>query len=224
MDSVVMNDTRIQTFFKRTYLYLALGILVTAVISLGMAILAPNLVIAIASQPFFFLGAFLIQLLLVVVIARSLDGSGVKSGAMYLVFTAVEGVLISPIFFIYSLQTIVMAFISAVSLFGIMAIIGYTTKIDTSKWRGILFATTIALIVVSLINLFVINSVVSLVISWITIIIFSGWSMYDSQRLKEMALSTDMSSLNGVAVSGALNFYLDILNMFLSLLRIFGSR
>jgi len=108
-------------------------------------------------------------------------------------------------------------------LFGIMAMLGYTTKIDMSRFGGILLAATFALLLAMIVNMFIGSGVFGYVLSIIAVIVFAIWTAYDNQKLRISFENADERDANSIAVMGAFNLYLDFLNMFINLVRIFSN-
>lgn len=136
-------------------------------------------------------------------------------------FAAIMGISLSAIFVAFKLGSVVTAFGGAAILFGVMTFYGYFTKRDLTNWGQFLFIGLIAVIIASIVNVFIGNSVAQMVISAIAIIVFTGLTAYDTQKIRE-AVSVDN---NGNAeVAGALTLYLDFINIFISMLQLFGDR
>jgi FtsH-binding integral membrane protein len=145
--------------------------------------------------------------------------------SLFLAYATLTGISLSFVFAVYQLGSIVNVFLSSLALFGIMAIAGYTTKTDLTKLGSLLFIGLIGIIVASLINLFTRSEGISYVCSILGVIIFTGLTAYDMQKIKEMTAHNDGSvTFKKYAIMGALNLYLDFINIFLYLLRLFGSR
>ena len=142
--------------------------------------------------------------------------------AMLLGFAALMGLSLATIFHVYTLGSIAMAFVSTAVLFGTMSLYGYFTKRSLQSMGQFLFVGLIAVIIASLINIFVGSSVLTMVISAISIVIFLGLTAYDTQQIREM-ISVD--GVGGHAeILGALTLYLDFINIFINLLQLFGSK
>ncbi len=140
-------------------------------------------------------------------------------------YAALNGISFSAIFHIYRLDSIGVVFASTCALFGVMAIAGYTTKADLTKMGSLLMIGLIGIVIASLINMFMHSDSMGYIISIISVIVFTGLTAYDVQKIKEMAQLNDGSSdFKKIGVMGALTLYLDFINLFLSLLRLFGKR
>jgi FtsH-binding integral membrane protein len=131
------------------------------------------------------------------------------------------GLSFATIFVVYNLGSIVTAFMGAAVLFGVMSVYGYFTKKDLSSIGQLMFVGLIAVIIASVINIFIGSTVFQMVISAIAIIVFLGLTAYDTQRIREM-LSVDQTG--NAEISGALSLYLNFINLFINLLHLFGER
>ncbi len=136
-------------------------------------------------------------------------------------FAALMGLSFSMIFAVFNMGSIVSAFMGAAILFGVMSGYGYFTKKDLSSMGQMMFVGLIAIVIASIVNIFIGSSVMAMVISALAIIIFLGLTAYDTQRIRE-AVSVDTSP--SVEVTGALSLYMDFINLFLNLLQLFGER
>lgn len=136
-------------------------------------------------------------------------------------FAALMGLSFATIFAVYNMGSIVSAFMSAAILFGVMSFYGYFTKKDLTSIGQFMFVGLIAIIIASIVNIFIGSSVFSMVISAIAIIIFLGLTAYDTQRIREM-VSYDNDGK--AEIMGALTLYLDFINIFINLLQLFGNR
>ena len=144
---------------------------------------------------------------------------------LFLAYAAVNGISLSFIFMVYSLGSILNVFLSTVALFAIMAIAGYTTKTDLTKMGSLLMIGLFGIIVASLINIFMKSDTMSFVTSILGVIIFTGLTAWDVQKIKRMAAEDDGStSFKKMSIMGALTLYLDFINIFLYLLRLFGGK
>jgi FtsH-binding integral membrane protein len=131
------------------------------------------------------------------------------------------GLSFSMIFGVFNMGSIVSAFMGAAILFGVMSGYGYFTKKDLSSMGRMMFVGLIAIVIASIVNIFIGSSVMQMVISALAIIIFLGLTAYDTQRIRE-ELSVDTTP--AAEVSGALTLYMDFINLFLNLLQLFGER
>lgn len=145
---------------------------------------------------------------------------------LFVVFSALMGMSISYIFALYTMSSISLTFFIAAGMFGTMAFVGYTTNTDLSKFGSIMMMGLIGIIIASVVNWFLGSATLDYVISFIGVLVFTGLTAYDMQRVKQIAMQVDADSETGkkAALMGALSLYLDFINLFLFLLRFFGSR
>ncbi|HNU56016.1 MAG TPA: Bax inhibitor-1/YccA family protein [Flavobacteriales bacterium] len=152
--------------------------------------------------------------------------SGTALLATFLVFSCIMGISLSYIFLIYSMAAIANVFFITAAVFATMAIAGYTTKTDLTKLGSILMIGLFGIIIASLVNLFLKSDTMSYVVSIIGVVVFTGLTAYDVQKLKRMGeqVATGTETAQKMALMGALSLYLDFINLFLMLLRLFGRR
>ena len=203
---------------------MVLGIVTTGIGSVIGGVFFGSLVDKLFQSNIALLGLLVVQIALVFVVTRLAESRN-KAIALsgYLGFTVFEGLILSPVLLFTNPKILIAAFVSTAGLFGIMAILGYTTKIDMSRFGGILLAATCALFLAMIVNVFIGSGVFGYVVSIISVIVFSLWTAYDNQKLRISFENVDETNANSIAVMGAFNLYLDFLNMFLSLLRIFSG-
>ena len=140
-------------------------------------------------------------------------------------FSAIMGLSLASIFIVYTQASIARVFFISSGTFAAMSLYGYTTKKDLTKLGGFLFMGLIGIIFASLVNLFFQSSALHFAISVIGVLVFVGLTAYDTQRIKEMYYAGDSESVGGKkALMGALRLYLDFINLFIMLLRLFGQR
>lgn len=209
---------------RRVFGKMFLGVLLTAFVSLGVAS-TPALINMIFSSKLVFWGLIIAQFGLVIWLSAGINRmSSTTASLLFYLYSAVTGVTLTPIFFAYTGAAIVKTFFITAGTFGVMALYGYTTKSDLSKMGSILFMALIGLIVVSLVNFFLASDTLSWIISGVGVLIFVGLTAWDTQKIKQMAYQTDEQNVGKLAAIGALSLYLDFINLFLYLLRFFGSR
>jgi FtsH-binding integral membrane protein len=146
--------------------------------------------------------------------------------ALFIVYSAVMGVSFSFIFLAYTASSIASTFFITAATFGVMAVVGYTTKQDLTKFGSILFMALIGIIIASVVNMFMGSELMDYIISCVGVLVFTGLTAYDVQKLKRIGSGVEYGSesANKLAIMGALNLYLDFVNLFLMLLRLFGDR
>jgi uncharacterized protein len=141
------------------------------------------------------------------------------------VYAALMGVSLASLGAIYTTGSIAQAFFVSAAAFGALSLYGYTTKRDLTSWGSFLFMGLIGLIIASIVNIFLASSAMSFVISAVGVLVFTGLTAYDTQKIKEIYYAGDDAAVMGrKAIMGALNLYLDFINLFLSILRLFGNR
>ncbi|MBK9076951.1 MAG: Bax inhibitor-1/YccA family protein [Flavobacteriales bacterium] len=152
--------------------------------------------------------------------------SGMALMLMFIAFATIMGISLSYIFIIYSIGAIAKVFFLSSAVFGVMAIAGYTTKTDLTKMGNILMIGLIGIVIASLVNMFLRSSTMDYVVSIIGVGIFTGLTAYDTQKLKRMGeqVAAGSETAQKMALMGALSLYLDFINLFLMLLRLFGGR
>jgi FtsH-binding integral membrane protein len=146
--------------------------------------------------------------------------------ASFWAFAAVMGLSLSSIFLVYTGQSIAQIFFITAATFGALSLWGYTTKRDLSGWGSFLFMGVVGIVIASLVNLFLQSSGLMFAISVIGVLVFAGLTAYDTQRIKDgyLMLRGDAAMLAKGAIMGALELYLDFINMFIMLLNLFGQR
>jgi len=146
--------------------------------------------------------------------------------AVFLGYAAVMGISLSFIFLVYDLGIITKVFFITAGLFGAMAFIGYTTKTDLTKFGGILMMAVIGIIIASVVNMFMKSSQMDYIISCVGVLVFTGLTAYDVQKIKRIGAGVEFGTAEAskLALMGALNLYLDFVNLFMFLLRVFARR
>ena len=151
--------------------------------------------------------------------------SASKAQTTFWIFAALMGASLSSIFLVYTGLSITRVFFITAGTFGAMSIYGYTTKKDLTKLGSFLMMGLFGIIIASIVNIFLKSSMMYFVISIIGVLVFVGLTAYDTQKIKNMYLSSDSSEISGKkAIMGALTLYLDFINLFIMLLRLFGQR
>ena len=144
-------------------------------------------------------------------------------GILYFVYAMINGVSLSVIFVVFELNSIVWLFIASAFLFGGMALYGYKTNKDLSNWKTLLFGVLIIGIILSLINIFLANSTLDIVLDWVILFVFFGVTAYDMNKIKQLQYEEGLDQ-NKLHIYGAMELYLDFINIFLRVLSIFGKR
>jgi FtsH-binding integral membrane protein len=146
--------------------------------------------------------------------------------AVFLGYAAVMGISLSFIFLVYEFGVITKVFFITAGLFGAMAFIGYTTKTDLTKFGGILMMAVIGLVIASVVNMFMKSSQMDYIISCVGVLVFTGLTAYDVQKIKRIGAGVEFGTAEAskLALMGALSLYLDFVNLFMFLLRVFARR
>jgi len=217
---------------RQVYIWMTLGLLATAGTAFFMA--SSGATIRLFSDPLLMIATIIGYLILAFalqpIVMRAQPVVGILA---YFAITVLLGVMISSIFFTVDVQgrlalgnfdSIGFAFIATAGTFGAMSIVGYTTKVDLTKFGGILLMALIGLIVASIVNIFLASNALYWIINYAGVLIFCGLTAYDTQRIRSFASAisrtNDVNAITRVALMGAFRLYLDFINLFLFILRI----
>lgn len=214
-------------FMNRTYGWMFFGLLVTSAVSLAIAS-SESAVRFIFENQWIFMGVLIAELAVVFGLSAAYNKlSAAAATTGFLFYSALNGVTFSVIFLAYQLGSIGQIFLLTAGMFGGLAIYGSVTKRSLSGVGTFMSMGLIGIIILSLVNLFTKSESLNFGISIAAIAIFSGLTAYDSQRIRAMASEfedIESDSAGKSAIFGALSLYLDFINLFLSLLRVFGRR
>ena len=213
---------------RNVYAWMGLGLLMTALTAVLVAG-TPALVYAIASSKLLFFGLFGAELALVIWLSSRIERlSSTTAGLLFALYAVLNGVTMSFIFLAYTMESIATTFLVTTGTFGGMTLVGYTTKKDLSGMGRALIMLLIGLIVATLANIFLNSSGLAAILNYAGVLIFVGLTAYDTQKIKAMveyATATgNEEQTTKLALMGSLSLYLDFINLFLYLLRIFGRR
>lgn len=225
-EAVVRTSSGVAAFLTGVYYWMtfALGLSALCAWAVGTT---PALRTMVFRNPVLLTVLILAELGLVIGISWGINKMAAATAtALFALYAALNGVTLGYIFVVYSLPAITSAFLTTAATFAVMAIIGTVTKRDLSKLGSILFMALIGLIIASLINIFMRNEMFGWIITYIGVLIFVGLTAYDAQKIKRLYLQAggDSETNRKLTVVGALELYLDFINLFLFLLRIFGGR
>jgi len=221
--STEQTAMRERAFIRSVYGWMFGGLLLTALASM-FVLRSPAIqqVLLTSRWPLLLLGIG--ELGLVVVLSAALRRlSPVAAAGLFLLFAALNGLTISWIFFAFTAQSIVQAFVVAAGMFGGMSVYGLVTRRDLTSWGSFFFMGLLGVILLSIVNIFVHSSALSFVVSVVGIFVFVGLTAYDTQKLKAFATVSGPMQ-DKLAIHGALSLYLDFINLFLLLLQLFGNR
>jgi hypothetical protein len=218
--NVLVQESR-RAFMSRVYGWMFAGLIVTGVTALFTVANKPLMEFAFSWR----FGLLLAELGLVFALSMMAPRlSGPVAALMFLGYSALTGMTLSIYFLIYTAGSIGQAFLLTAGVFGALSLYGTLTKKDLSAWASFLFMGLIGVVLASVVNIFMRSDGVSFVVACASVVVFAGLTAYDTQKLREMHASTGYSSAATVSIQGALTLYLDLINLFLALLRLFGQR
>lgn len=217
-------DERVTSFLRSVYGWMCAGLLVTAGVAVFIAS-QEQLVRAIVATRFLFLALVIAQLGLVFWIsARVATLRPSTAATLFVIYAATNGITFSVILLAFTGASIASAFFTTAGMFGALALYGTLTKRSLVGLGQFAFMGLIGIVIASLVGLFWQNNTLQFLISACGVIVFTGLTAYDAQKLKAMALAVDGPQTGSYAISGALALYLDFVNLFLMILRLFGDR
>lgn len=211
---------------RKVYLWMTMALALTGFTAYGVAT-SPGILQTIYSNPAVMWGLVIAELILVITVSGAINRLSLSVATLlFIVYSVLNGALLSSVFLVYTASSVATVFFITAGTFAAMALIGYTTKTDLSSMGKILLMALIGMIIATIVNLFVKSTGLELIISYIGVLVFVGLTAYDSQKIKQMLLQAPDASEGAqkVALLGALSLYLDFINLFLYLLRIFGRR
>jgi FtsH-binding integral membrane protein len=235
--TTIVMDEGLRAYMLKVYNYMATGVLLTgivALISFNISVVtdASGAIVSFTEfgNTLFFSGfKWLVMLAPLGIVFYMSFGinkmSSSKAQTVFWIFAALMGLSLSWILLVYTGKSVARVFFITSATFGAMSLYGYTTKRDLTKLGSFLMMGLIGIIIASLINIFMKSSMMYFVISILGVLIFVGLTAYDTQKIKNMYVESDSGELIGKkAVMGALTLYLDFINLFIMLLRLFGQR
>jgi len=232
MQSIPLKKTRAQVqvneFIRSVYNWMAIGLGLTGVVAFYVSNSETLLKLIFGNQLIFF-GLIIGELVLVFTIsARVHKMQASTATSLFVLYAALNGATLSAIFLIYTRSSITSTFFICAATFIVSSLYGMVTKRDLTSMGQFMFMGLIGIVIASIVNLFVRSTGMSLIVSYIGVIVFVGLTAYDTQKLRTMALSRpdglDSGTVRKGAILGALTLYLDFINLFLMLLRILGNR
>lgn len=221
---VDLRDERVGSFLTRVYGWMSGGLVITALTAYAVAS-SPALIDALILNRLAFWALIIAQLGLVFFLSARVEKLAPTTAAgLFMLYSALTGVTSSVILLMYSTASITSTFIITAGMFGTMAVFGTVTKRSLAGWGQFFFMGLIGLILASVVGFFWQNDALQFVISVVGVLIFTGLTAYDAQRLKHMAVALPDGRVGSYAVVGALSLYLDFINLFFFLLRFTGGR
>ena len=205
--------------YSKVFLWMFLGLLVTFITGIYVSTNENILIFLFQNNGFIF--AIIAEFITVIFLtARIRKMSPTTARISFLLYSFLTGLTFSSIFLVYELSSIMLIFLVASLLFGVFALIGNYTSLDLTKLGTFLLMMLFGVIICALINIFLDNSTFDIIISSISLIVFLGYTAYDMQKVK---LLEDEMDEDNLAIYGALQLYLDFINILLDLLRLFGK-
>lgn len=227
-ESIVQRaSTGLSTYMAQVYGWMTCGLLLTAFVS-WYAANTPQIMELVFANRITFFALIIVQLGLVMVLSMAVQKlSGAVATAIFMLYSALTGLTMASIFVVYTGSSIAGTFVVTAGMFGAMSLWGYTTKRDLSGMGSMLFMALIGIILASLVNLWLQSTALMWAVTYIGVVVFVGLTAYDTQKLKNIGEGInveDKENLRRYSIMGALTLYLDFINLFLMLLRIFGNR
>jgi FtsH-binding integral membrane protein len=232
MDSLTLQKTQVQvrvnSFVRSVYNWMAIGLGLTGVVAYSVANM-PEVRNVIFGSGIVFFGLIIAQLALVFTLSARIHRMQAGTATLlFVLYSVLNGATLSSIFLAYAQASITSTFFICSATFVACSVYGWTTRRDLTSLGGFLTMGLIGIVIASLVNLFIQSSAVSTIVSYIGVLVFVGLTAYDTQDIKNMAMSQpadiDAGAVRKGAILGALKLYLDFINLFLMLLRIFGGR
>jgi FtsH-binding integral membrane protein len=219
-----VRDERVGAFLSKVYGWMFFGLLITAVTAFAVAA-SPAIIEIVFLNRLVFWGLLIAQLGLVFYLSARVDKVAPATAAgLFILYSALTGVTSSVILLLYTGASITSTFIITAGMFGATAFFGTVTKRSLAGMGQFLFMGLIGLILASIVGIFWHSDALQFVISVVGVLVFTGLTAWDAQRLKQMAVALPDGRVGAYAVVGALSLYLDFINLFFFLLRFTGSR
>lgn len=222
----VINQSAVTALFKSTYMQMAAALTVTALTSYFLSQSAVFLAMFLTNSSLMWI-AIIAELGVVIWLSARLHAMSMTMATiLFIAYSVLNGVTLSVIFLVYEPEVIALTFAVTAGMFAVMSIIGYTTRMDLSKVGGILLMALVGIILASVVNIFLGSETLYWVITYIGVLVFVGLTAYDTNKLRQIYTQYGEVNETGhkLALMGALTLYLDFINLFLYLLRIFGNR
>lgn len=215
------------SLFRQVYVWMTMALAITGLTALVVAT-SPTLLSAIFGNKLLFWGLIIAEMVLVFGLSGAISRlSFTTATMMFILYSVINGATLSVIFLVFEPTAIAAAFFTTAGTFAVMSVYGYLTRRDLSAMGNLLFMALIGLIIASVVNLFWANSTLYWIITYAGVLIFVGLIAWDTQKIKQMLLQSGMEvndSTKKIALMGSLMLYLDFINLFLYILRIFGGR
>lgn len=221
------TNSVIQPYISQVFGWMSCGLLLTAFVA-WYAAQTPTILQLLFSNQIIFFGLIIAQLALVFVLSGMVTKlSGSLATTLFMLYSMLTGLTLSSIFILYTSSSIASAFVVTSGMFGAMTIYGYTTKRDLSSFGNLLFMAMIGIMLASVMNIWLKNTALMWIITYVGVIVFVALTAYDVQKLKSLGSTLsieDQDAFRKYSIIGALTLYLDFINLFLMMIRIFGNR
>jgi hypothetical protein len=225
----IQADSRdvLESVLRRVYVWMTLGLLVTVGVAAFVSV--SPLFQVLTDKPLIFFGLLIAELALVIGLSWGINRISKDSAIfLFIIYAILNGLTLSTLFMVYTLGSIAYAFLASAILFGVMSIIGYTTRINLAKIGTFLLMGILGLVIALIVNIFWISSTLGWIVTFVGIFLFLGLTMFDTQRVRRMTSSALQRGDEGfearLGIIGALSIYLDFVNLFLFLLRLSRRR
>lgn len=215
----------LSAFMRGVYGWMAAGLGLTAVVSVAVA--SSPAMLKLVFNPVALIVLVIAELGLVMMLSARINrmAAGTATG-MFLAYSALNGLTLSGVFIAYTASTIASAFAVSAGMFLAMSVYGLVTKRDLTSWGSFLFMGLVGMVLASLVNIFLKSSALGMLLNYVGVLVFVGLTAYDTQRLKDMgsyAPMNDSTAIRRGSILGALTLYLDFINLFLIMLRLFSG-
>lgn len=221
---ISVSDERVGAFLSRVYGWMFAGLMITAVTAFVVAA-TPGLIEMFIVNRLVFWAIIIAQLGLVIYLSARVEKTApVTAAGLFILYSALVGVTTSVILLVYTGTSIVSAFVIAAGMFGAMAVFGTVTSKSLAGWGQFLFMGLIGVVIASIVGIFFQSDMLQFVISVVGVLVFTGLTAYDAQRMKQMAVSLPDGRVGAYSIVGALTLYLDFINLFFFILRLSGGR
>ncbi|CUX96269.1 Inner membrane protein YbhL [Candidatus Gullanella endobia] len=222
------TNSTIQPFMIQVYGWMTCGLLLTAFVS-WYAVRTLVLLQFILSSQLIFFSLIITQVALVFFISNMINQiNGIMATSFFMLYSALTGLTLASIFIVYTASSIASTFFVTSGMFGAMTLYGYAVKRDLSSFSNLLFMALIGIILASIVNTYLQNTNLMWIVTYISVLVFTGLTAYDTNKLKKMSdqllLLENKDQFRKYSIVGALSLYLDFINLFLIFLRIFGKR
>ena len=225
-----LSQVKLNAVLKNTYLWMMVGLSFTAVVSYFImnAVITASSFARLLFNPVVFLVLIVVEFILVFVIQGSVNKMNPAVATVsFVIYSILNGVTLTPLVYSYTSSSVALVFLITAGTFGSVSVFALITKKDLSGLGTFLFMGLMGLIIATVVNIFLHSGMLQMLISYAGVLIFTGLTAYDTQNIKNMAIEYEGAPeklVQAISIQGALKLYLDFINMFIYLLKIFGKR